>query len=88
MIRFQLATPYFFAPPNPAKTPVPEVVSAKVPGFGDFFRSYFAGRTFNLNAPKAAVWLESLKRCYETDASTAGQRCTHYVNGFRRSALE
>ena len=47
MKRFQIQTPYLFAPPNPSKVAgASAVAAAAVPSFGSFFSSYFGGSTY------------------------------------------
>ena len=44
--RFQIMTPYQFAPPNPTKVPCADVTPPTFPSFGTFFSSYFGGSTY------------------------------------------
>ncbi len=58
-----------------------------IPSFGDFFATYFAGRSFSVAEPKAANMLEGLKKCYENHAeSDPVSTCQYYIQGFERFA--
>ena len=90
MKRFGLSDSTLFVPPNPMvwaavmgmSTPV-----ASTPAFGDFFASYFGGRSFSVNNPKCNVMLEGMKKCYENHATKDPvATCQYYIQGFERFA--
>ena len=87
--RFQIQTPYLFAPPNPEKVAGAAVAAASFPSFGSFFSSYFGGSTYRLTDGKCGKMLENMKKCYET-ATGAGSNpeksCAYYMDGFKRMA--
>ena len=87
MIRFQLATPYFFAPVNPEKTVGSVAQQAASDSFGSFFVQYFAGTSYNLNAPRAATFLRGMRRCFENNQENPVSKCQYYINGFQRTAV-
>ena len=61
--------------------------AASVPSFGDFFATYFAGRSFNVAEPKCTKMLEGMKRCYENHSTKAPvESCQYYIQGFERMA--
>ena len=87
--RFQIATPYLFAPHNPLKVAGAVAAATSFPSFGNFFSYYFGGSTYQLSDSKCGKMLENMKKCYE--ASTArndnpSQSCAYYIDGFRRMA--
>lgn len=86
MFKFQLNTPYLFAPPNPAKVVGAAAVASSVPSFSNFFSAYFGGRTYQLTDTKCGKYLEGMKRCYENNIANADSACTYYVDGFKRLA--
>ena len=71
MKRFALNGSELFVPPNPAVWTTAMGIgagaaqSAPIPAFGDFFATYFAGRSFNVTAPRCATMLEGMKKCWE-----------------------
>ena len=89
--RFELSDSSFFAPPRPAawaQTLAESVYSrSTVPSFGDFFATYFAGRSFNVVNPKCSQMMEGMKKCYENNdkVDPIGQ-CQYYIQGFERLA--
>ena len=87
--RFQINTPYPFAPPNPAKVAGAAAAGAAVPSFGSFFSSYFGGSTYQLSNQKCGKMLESMKKCYEGSTKRSdnpAETCAYYIDGFRRMA--
>ena len=58
--RFNLADAFLYAPPrpdawaNPYTTASAAAAAAQAPAFGDFFATYFAGRSFNVANPKCS----------------------------------
>ena len=90
MKRFQLNTPFLFAPPNPMKVAGGAgAVAASVPTFGAFFSSYFGGSTYQLSDSRCGKMLENMKRCYEGSTSRSenpSETCAFYIDGFRRMA--
>ena len=88
--RFQINTPYFFAPPNPEAVPGNAAPAAPgIPSFGAFFSAYFGGSTYSMSDAKCGKMLENMKKCYETSAKRADDpqaSCAYYIDGFRRMA--
>lgn len=87
--RFQINTPYLFAPPNPIKMAGFSAGAASVPTFGAFFSAYFGGSTYRLSDSKCGKMLENMKRCYESSTSRSEDpqaSCAFYIDGFRRLA--
>ena len=89
MKRFQIQTPYLFAPPNPAKTVDANCASPSFPSFGSFFSSYFGGSTYKFAEGNCQKMLTNLKKCYETSTSSGSNpesSCAFYIDGFKRMA--
>ena len=90
MKRFELNDATFFAPPRPdawAQNIVAGIAGASMPSFGDFFGTYFAGRSFNVTNPKCSQMLEGMKKCYENnDQADPVSQCQYYIQGFERLA--
>ena len=93
MKRFNLCDSTLFVPPRPNVWVNPIAFGAfaaaapQVPSFGDFFATYFAGRSFNVAEPKCTRMLEGLKRCYENHAEKDPvNTCQYYMQGFERMA--
>ena len=91
MKRFNIQQSFLFAPPRPnawanaLTMSMGPVVAAAAPSFGDFFATYFAGRSFNVTEPKCSSMLEGMKRCYENHTSKDPvEACQYYINGFSR----
>ena len=87
--RFQMNTPFLFAPPNPAAVMGASVAAASVPTFGSFFTAYFGGSTYQLSDSKCGKMLENMKKCYESSTARSEDptaSCAYYVDGFRRLA--
>ena len=87
--RFQINTPFLFAPPNPAKVMGASAAAMSVPTFGAFFSSYFGGATYRLSDSRCGKMLENIKRCYENSTSRQDDpeaSCAYYIDGFRRLA--
>ena len=61
------------------------MVGASVPSFGDFFATYFAGKSFNVTNPKCTSMLEGMKKCYENhEKADPVEACQYYIQGFER----
>ena len=81
-----------YVPPNPLVWATAfgvgaGVSHATIPSFGDFFGTYFAGRSFNVTEPKCTSMLEGLKKCYENHSAKAPvETCQYYIQGFERMA--
>ena len=89
MKRFQINTPFLFAPPNPAAVMGASAAAVSIPSFGAFFSSYFGGSTYKMGDSKCGKMLENMKKCYETNASrneSPEESCAYYIDGFRRMA--
>ena len=89
MKRFQISTPFLFAPPNPAKVPGIAAGAAAIPSFGAFFSSYFGGSSYRMSDTRCGKMLENMKRCYESSQSRNDDpqvSCAYYIDGFRRMA--
>ena len=89
MKRFQINTPYLFAPPNPAKVAGATAAVASVPSFGSFFSAYFGGSTYQLSDSRCGKMLENMKKCYEGSTKRdddPAETCAYYIDGFRRMA--
>lgn len=87
--RFQMNTPFLFAPPNPAKIIGASAGAASIPTFGSFFSSYFGGSTYRLSDSRCGKMLENMKRCYESSQGRSedpSASCAYYIDGFRRMA--
>ena len=89
MKRFSLNDSTLFVPPNPLVWASALAVAGNASqnqSFGDFFYSYFGGRSYSSN-PKANTMLEGMKRCWENHASKDPQAaCQYYIQGFERLA--
>ena len=91
--RFNIKDAALFAPPRPnawvtalSLGSVP-AAATQIPSFGDFFSTYFAGRSFNVAEPKCSVVLEGMKKCYENNSTTNPvANCQYYIQGFERFA--
>ena len=91
MKRFQINTPFLFAPPNPLKVMGATSAAAAIPSFGAFFSSYFGGSTYQMSDSKCGKMLDNMKRCYETSVSREDDpqtSCAFYIDGFRRMACQ
>ena len=92
MKRFGINDATFFVPPRPdvaitAATVGMASAPQVVPTFGDFFASYFAGRSFNVSSPACNTFMEGMKRCYENhENKDPVGTCAYYINGFERMA--
>ena len=95
MKRFKIFDPALFVPPRPTAwanylagmAGAAVVAEASYPSFSDFFATYFAGRSFEVAAPKCSTMLEGMKKCYENHASQDPvQSCQYYIQGFERFA--
>ena len=90
MKRFEINDSTLFLPPNPFAWTTAAGIGAMapkaegVPSFGDFFATYFAGKSFNVSEPKCSAMLEGMKRCYENHTATPEESCAYYVQGFER----
>ena len=87
--RFQIATPFLFAPPNPSKVIGASAGAATCPSFGSFFSAYFGGSTYRMSDSRCGKMLENMKRCYETSTSRNEDpqaSCAYYIDGFKRMA--
>ena len=87
--RFQINTPFLFAPPNPEKVFGGAAAASAIPSFPAFFSSYFGGSTYQLSDSKCGKMLENMKKCYEgsTKRNDDPQAdCAYYIDGFRRMA--
>ena len=91
MKRFNIDSPALFAPPRPNAWGSAMAMgmftstAVEVPSFGDFFATYFAGRSFNVSEPKCSTMLEGMKKCYENHSSANPvESCQHYISGFER----
>ena len=85
--RFQINTPYFFAPPNPEAVPGGAQAAPAIPSFGSFFSAYFGGSTYQMSDSKCGKMLENMKRCYESASKRSDDpqaSCAYYIDGFRR----
>ena len=67
--RFQINTPFLFAPPNPEKVMNGSAASVKIPSFASFFSAYFGGATYQMSDTRCGKMLESMKKCYETSSA-------------------
>jgi hypothetical protein len=67
---FNLNDSALFVPPRPDAFATAAGIGAGVqgsnyPGFGDFFATYFAGRSFKVGDGRCSTMLEGMKKCYE-----------------------
>ena len=74
MKRFNLTDNSVFAPPRPDAWVNPanhghHAGAVQVPTFGDYFATYFSGRSFNCANDNCSKALEGLKRCWESHAT-------------------
>ena len=90
MKRFEINDSTAFVPPRPdVHGGASQSAAASPPGFGDFFASYFIGRSFNVSDPKCNTFMEGMKRCYENNTSSNPVgTCQHYIQGFERMACD
>ena len=91
MKRFGLFTESLSLPTRPGRGARDEPAQqAAIPGFGDFFYSYFGGQRLNAGTPVAEKMLENLKRCYENHSAKADpvKACQFYIDGFQRAASQ
>ena len=93
MKRFNIADSFLYAPPrpdayaNPLTLGFTAAAATGAPAFGDFFATYFAGRSFNVADNKCSVVLEGMKRCYENHTNNSPvEQCQYYIQGFERMA--
>ena len=87
--RFQINTPFLFAPPHPDKVIGGSVAAASIPSFASFFSAYFGGATYQMSDTRCGKMLESMKKCYETSSARNDDpeaSCAYYIDGFRRMA--
>ena len=89
---FGLNDSALFVPPRPEAVASAAGIGAGVqkpsyPEFGDFFASYFSGRSFNVAEGRCSTMLEGMKRCYENHATKDPvNSCNYYIQGFERFA--
>ena len=72
MKRFALNDATLFVPPRPdvwAQALLATTAIDSIPSFGDFFSTYFAGKSFSVSDPKCSTMLEGMKKCYENHAT-------------------
>ena len=72
MKRFALNDATLFVPPRPdawAQALIAASAVKAIPSFGDFFATYFAGKSFSVAEPKCSSMLEGMKKCYENHSS-------------------
>ena len=93
MKRFEINDSTLFLPPNPFAWATAAGMGAMapkaegVPSFGDFFATYFAGKSYSCHEAKCNTMLEGLKKCWENHASKNPQeQCAYYIQGFERVA--
>ena len=90
MKRFELNDATAFLPPRPtafAQNMAAGMIAApQIPAFGDFFATYFAGKSFNVTNPKCTSMLEGMKSCYENNTEDPVDQCQYYIQGFERLA--
>ena len=89
MKKFGISDSSLFVPPNPAAWATFGAAAASasaVPSFGDFFSTYFAGKSFNVYEPKCHKMLEGMKRCFENNSENPTDTCQFYIQGFERMA--
>ena len=87
--RFQINTPFLFAPPNPAKVMGAGALAGSCPSFSSFFAAYFGASTYQMADTRCGKMLENMKKCYEGSQSRSENpeaTCAYYVDGFRRMA--
>lgn len=90
MKRFELNDATAFLPPRPtafAQNLAAGLMAPQVPSFGDFFGTYFLGRSFEVSNAKCSSMLEGMKKCWESnqEEDPVGQ-CQYYIQGFERMA--
>ena len=92
MKRFELNDSTYFFPPRPSA-----LVSAfaagsagtasSIPSFGDFFYSYFGGKSYSVSDGKCGAMMEGMKKCWENhDKEDPVEACQYYISGFERLA--
>ena len=91
MKRFNIQDCTLFSPPRPnawvtaMSLGMLSTAAVQTPSFGDFFSTYFAGKSFNVSDNKCSQVLESMKRCYENHQSgNPVDSCQYYIQGFER----
>jgi len=87
--RFELNDATLFVPPRPdasAYNLAAGLVASSPPAFGDYFATYFAGKSFNVTNPKCTLMLEGMKKCYENHEKKFDpvEACQYYIQGFER----
>ena len=95
MKRFEINDSTLFLPPNPFAWTTAAGIGAMapkaegVPSFGDFFATYFAGKSYSCHEAKCNTMLEGLKKCWENHATKNPQeQCAYYIQGFERVAAQ
>ena len=92
--RFGIDDSTLFAPPRPNAWANAfafgtfGMAAVQAPSFGDFFATYFAGRSFNIASDnKCSTMLEGMKKCYENHSEKDPiNSCNYYISGFERMA--
>ena len=88
--RFGMNDSTLLVPPRPnawATTGTEAPAAPQIPSFGDFFATYFAGRSFDVSNQRCSTMLEGMKRCYENHSSESPvDSCQYYIQGFERFA--
>ena len=75
MKRFEINDSTLFLPPNPFAWATAAGIGAmapkapEVPSFGDFFATYFAGKSYSCHDAKCSTMLEGLKKCWENHST-------------------
>ena len=83
--RFQIATPYLFAPPNPMKIAGFAAGVSAVPSFSQFYSAYFAGQPYDFGDNACGRLMRGMKKCYETNQNNDPMStCSYYIDGFKR----
>ena len=84
MKRFGINDCTLFVPPNPAAFVSIMGIGAgveqtQVPAFGDFFATYFAGKSYNVSDSKSNAMMEGMKKCFENNKEEPVEQCQYYI---------
>ena len=91
MKRFGISDSTLFVPPRPSAWVTAMGIgmgasSTSVPSFGDFFATYFAGKSYYVSEGKCSVMMEGMKKCWENNSAKGDPQstCAYYIQGFER----
>ena len=85
MKRFGIADSTFFKPPRPSAFVTAMGIGAgleasPIPSFGDFFATYFSGKSYYVSDGKCGAMMEGMKKCYENnEQEDPVESCQYYI---------